>query len=272
MKKSIALLSVLLFMFLLFGIVSSIFFIYEKYSKDNFANTINQNSELIQNIKEILKKVDINSTEDLKVILTTIPFSSKDRNFRGVVKVSLMSNRINLNEYLKGNQINLFIDYILDRIFEKYEIKDPLFLKSLILDTLDKDIKERNAYSEIKLFDKTFPNGYINKKILNKILKYYDKRRDDKNVYKIPWNKFFIFLRVHTPIYCEFINKEFLNFFNCQSSKANKIDLIYKYNKTKNLIIKLKISYILNNQKENFNIIYNLNTKKVINIESNPLY
>jgi len=278
MKKSIALLSVLLFMIILFGILNTIFLIYNNYSKDNFSNIINQNSELISNIKNILKKIDINSTKNLKTILTSVPFSSKDGNFRGIVKINLLSDRINLNEYLKNNKINSSIDYVLDKIFEKYEIADPLFLKSLILDTLDNDNKERNAYSEIKLFDKTFPNGYINKKIFKIILNYYVKKTDDKNVYKIPWNKFFIFLNIHTPIYCEFINKNLFNLFdedNCKELEktkiANGLDII-SFNKNKTLIIGLNILYMLNNQKEKLNVIYDVHNKKVISIESNPLY
>ena len=280
MKKSIALLSVLLFMLLLFGVVASIFSIYQKYSNNNFANIINQNSELISDVKNMLKKVDINSSESLKNILTTIPFSSNNGDFRGIVNVSLISNRINLNEYLKDNKINPAIDYILDKIFEKYEISDSMFLKNLILDTLDSDVNEREAYSEIKFFDKTFPNGYINKKILKKILDYYYKKRDDKSVYKIPWDKYFIFLSIHTPIYCEFVNKNILDVLNvendvCENLKkskiANKLDII-SFDKNKTLILDLNISYILNNQEEKMNIIYDLNQKKVIDIESYPLY
>jgi len=278
MKKSIALLSVLFFMIILFGIVNAIFLIYEKYSSNNFSNIINQNSELINNIKSILKKTDINSTDNLKSLLTTIPFSSKNGDFRGIVKINLVSNKINLNEYLQNNKINTSIDYFLDKLFEKYEIADPIFLKSLILDTLDKDNKERTEYSEIKLFNKTFPNGYINKKIFKIILNYYVKKTDDKNVYKIPWNDFFIFLNIHTPIYCKFMNKKFFNIFGENSCKdlektkiANTLDII-PFNKNKAIIISLDISYILNNQEENFNIIYDLHKKKVINIESSVLY
>jgi len=281
MKKSIALFSVLLFMIILFGILNMIFLIYQNSLKDNFANIINQNSELISNVKNILKKIDINSTNELKTILTTFPFSSKDGYFRGIVKINLLSNRINLNEYLKNNKINPSIDYILDKIFEKYEIADPVFLKSLILDTLDKDISERNADSEIKLFDKTFPNGYLNKKILNKLLKYYVNKTGDKNVYKIPWDKFFIFLNGHTPIYCEFMNKKMFNLLeistNCkkigENNLSKSLDIIsFDNNNKKTLIIDLNILYVLNNQNENLNIIYDLYKKKVISIESSVLY
>jgi len=278
MRKSIALLSVLLFMIILFGILNVIFLVYKNYTKDNFANIINQNSEIIFDIKKILKKININSTKDLKIILTSVPFYSKDGNFRGLVKINLLSNRINLNDYLKNNKINFSIDYILDKIFEKYKIADPLFLKSIILDTLDNDNKERNAYSEIKLFDKTFPNGYINKRIFKTILNYYFKKTNDGNVYKIPWNKFFIFLNIHTPIFCEFMDKNLFNLFNENNCKkleetkiANRLNII-SFNKNKTLIISLNIFYILNNQKEKLNLIYDLQNKKVISIESNILY
>jgi len=277
-KKSIALISVLFFMILLFSIINIIFSVYKNYLNNNFANIINQNSELIKDITDTLKRIDINSSKDLESILTTIPISSKKGDFRGVIKVNLLSNRINLNEYLKNNTINPSIDLILNRIFEKYEISDPIFFKNLILDTLDNDINEREAYSEIKLFDKTFPNGYINKKIFKIILDYYYKKRNDKNIYKIPWNKYFIFLKIDTPIYCKFMNKNLFNLFknnSCSNLEKTKIakglDII-AFNKTKNIIVNLNISYILNNQEEKLNILYNLTKKKVINIESNILY
>jgi len=279
MKKGVALFFTFIFIIIIFAIANEVFKIYKNYSSQNYAQIINQNSIFISNITNILKQIDINSSDDLKSILTSFPLFSRDGDFRGLVKVSIESNKIPINNYLKNNKINKNINNFLNLLFEKYEIIDPLFLKSIILDTLDIDDKERAGYSEIKLEDNYFPNGYINRDILKKIINYYYKKSEDKNVYKIPWDRLFTFFK--TPAYCEFLNKEILNILgfdkNCEEIiEDNKQTLeklnIISFNKAKPLIVKININYILNKNEENLKIFYDINKKKVIKIENSILY
>ena len=279
MKKGVALFFTFIFIIIIFAIANEVFRIYKNYLAKNYAQIINQNSIFILNIKNILKQIDINSSDDLKNVLTSFPLFSKEGDFRGLVKVSIESNKISINNYLENNKINKNIDNFLDLLFEKYEILDPLLLKSIILDTLDSDNKERVGYSEIKLEDNYFPNSYINKEILKKIINYYYKKSEDKNVYKIPFDKLFTFFK--TPAYCEFLNKEILNILGFDKSckeiiKDNKnvlekLDII-SFNKTRPLILKIDINYVLNKNEENLKIFYDINKKKVVRIENSILY
>ena len=279
MKKGVALFFTFIFIIIIFAIANEVFRVYKNYSTKNYAQIINQNSIFISNITNILKRMDINSSDDLKNVLTSFLLFSKEGDFRGLVKISIESNKISLNNYLKNNKINKNIDNFLDLLFEKYEIADPFLLKSIILDTLDMDNKERLGYSEIKLENNYFPNGDINKDILKKIIDHYYKKSEDKNVYKIPWDKLFTFFK--TPAYCEFLNKEILNILgfekSCEETMENnkktleKLNII-SFNRIKPLIVKIDINYVLNKNEENLKIFYDINKKKVIRIENSILY
>ena len=52
---------------------------------------------------------------------------------------------------------------------------------------------------------------------------------------------------------------------------AKKMDIIL-FSKTKPLILKIDIDYKINNSPQNLTIYYNLNSKKVLKIESSVLY
>ena len=271
MKKSIALISVLIFIFTIILLISQIFNIYEKIKINNFAQT----SIYIKNISESLKNAtkDINSSDELENLFVEFPISIE--NFRSFIKISPLSDKLNLNLYLKNKKIDPFIDKFLDNLLYEYDIADPLFFKDLILDTLDKDDIEREALSE------HFPNGNIvNFNEFNKILNYYYKQRNDKNIFKIPWRELIYFSNEKTIIDCnlmpkklvEFLNLDYQNELNCDNLYKNEQNLkilndldIIPYEKGKKFIIKIAINGKLK-------IYYELSANKVLRVENNPVY
>jgi len=123
-----------MFIFVIFVLLNSILLTYKKYFNRNyFFNVINQNSILILDIRKYFSQLDINSSQVLKNLLyRTIPFYSTQEDFKGILTIKMLSNRINLNDLYKNNKINPSISLFLDKLFEKYGILDPLFLKNLL--------------------------------------------------------------------------------------------------------------------------------------------
>jgi hypothetical protein len=283
MRKSIALFLTLIFMIIILAIVSSIIGIYKKISKSDFEKDISQNSILIIDVKSILDNAinDINKS-DLKKIYNTFSISNKDGNFRAIIKIKPLLDKININEYFDKNK-KKYISIFLDNLLDYYQIKDPVFFKSLIEDTLDTDDIERVGDSEIKLKNKFFKNGRIyNYKHFKEILDYYVKYTEDNSVYKIPWNSLIWFGDKKSIIDCDIINKNVAKFLglvfdeklNCKTLQReenkeilNKLSII-SFNKNISYLVDIEINY----SNQNLKIYYDINKKRIKNIKSDFLY
>ena len=280
MKKAIALFLTLIFITAIMAILGGIFAVYQKFTKDKFYKNISQNSILIQNTKSILKTIlkDINQSK-IQYILNTFPISSKDGNFRALIKITPLLNRVDINEINKNSLIKKYLENIL----EYYQTVDPIFFENLILDTIDKDKKERSGGSEIILKNPFFKEGKIyNYSHFKEILDYYVKFTNDKSVYKIPWQKLIFFGNGNSVIDCNIMNKNVAKFLelkfnnisckNLKSFKENsqimqKLNII-AFNKNINYPIKINILY----SDENLTLIYDINKQRIENIKSNILY
>ena len=259
--------------------------VYQKLSRDFFEKNISQNSILIKDISFILKNIsdDINAS-DVKKLYQTFPISSSNGDFRAVIKIRPLLDKVDINAY-KNKTKKKYIDMFLNNILEFYQIKDPVLFKSLILDTLDTDNIERVGGSEIKLQNPFFKNGRIyNFKHFKQILDYYVKMTDDKEIYNIPWKDLIWFGNGEDIIDCNIINKKVARFLglmfdednlNCKGLKnyeenkniLNKLDII-PFTKKASYPINIEINY----SKYNLNILYNLTKKRIENIKSNCLY
>jgi hypothetical protein len=285
LRKAIALFLTLIFMIIVLGIVGAVIGIYKEVSKNTFEKDISQNSVLIINIKSVLDKFvkDINGS-DIKNIYGVFPATNKDGTFKVLITIKPIMDKINLNEYVKKDKEKI-IDTFLDNILEYYQIKDPVFFKALILDTIDKDDIERVGESEIKLKDKFFKNGKIyNYSHFKRILDYYVKYSEDKNIYKIPWRKLVYFSDKDYSIDCNIINKKVAKFLGLSFNEENlNCKELEKNEENKNILQKLSIipfnktiPYLINielNYSNHFlNIYYDINKKRIENIESNFLY
>ena len=281
MRKSIALFLTIIFITVIMAVLSGIFAVYQKFTKDSFYKSISQNSILIKNIKSTLDNIskDINGS-DIKNIFQTFPISSKDGNFRALITIKPMFDRVDINEINK----NKYVKKYLENILEYYQTADPVLFESIVLDTIDLDTKERVGGSEIVLNRAFFKQGRIyNYTHFKEILDYYVKLTNDKSVYKIPWQKLFIFGNGNSIIDCNLISKTVAKFLglqyneniNCKSLnsfKENK-NIIQNLNIipfNKNIIYLIKINILYN--KENLSLIYNINQKRIENIKNNILY
>jgi len=281
MKKSIALLTVLLFIVLLMSLSAVIFKIYDKYSSSSY-KYITQDTLIIKDVSQILDQSLANT--DIYDLLTTYPpISSKDGNFIVNVTISPIFNKININNYIENNKTNQTIDDTLNNILDFYEILDPIFFKDLLLDTIDTDTDERSADSEI-ILNEPFQNGLIyNKKHFQKILDYYALQKNDPNIYKIPWDKYIFFGDKNKYILdCNLIDKNLAKFIglefkndiiSCNNLEKNKKLIenlnIKPYDKNTTYWVKIDISY---NQTNELNITYDTKSKKVVNIEKHFIY
>ena len=281
MKKAVALFLTLIFVTIIIAIVGGIFTIYQKFSKDTFYKDISQNSILIKNIKSILDNLsnDINGS-DIKNIFTTVLVSSKDGDFRALISIKPLFNRVDLNEISK----NKYALKYLENILEYYQVADPIFFEDLILDTIDTDNKERVGGSEIVLKNPFFKQGKIyNFSHLKEILDYYFKIMDDKSVYTIPWQKLFFFGNGNSVIDCnlikpkvaKFLGLEFSDNINCKSLKSFEENRkvmknlnIISFNKKISYFIKINILY----NDQNLSIVYDINKKRIEHITNNILY
>jgi len=281
MKKSIALFLTIIFITVIMAVLGGIFAVYQKFTKDSFYKSISQNSILIKDIKSVLDNIskDINGS-DIKNIFQTFPISSKDGNFRALITIKPLFDRVDINEINK----NKYVKKYLESILEYYQTADPVLFESIVLDTIDLDTKERVGGSEIVLNKPFFKQGRIyNYTHFKEILDYYVKLTNDKSVYKIPWQKLFIFGNGNSIIDCNLISKTVAKFLglqyneniNCKSLKSFKENknIIQNLNIipfNKNIIYPIKINILYN--KENLSLIYNINQKRIENIKNNILY
>jgi hypothetical protein len=272
MKKSIALLITIMFLLIVLSILGVILNITQKSLT---SNNIPQENLLIKSTINLLNSTNLKTVSEIKEILKTFPIKSKDSKLKATIKISPLFNKIDINTYL-NKKINPLVDNYLTNILEYYNVKDPLFFKNLILDTIDKDSLEREAYSEISLQNPLFQNGKIyNKNHFLKILNYYVKKTDDKSVLDIPWDTLIFFGdgKKHY-LTCEFLDKDvkkFLGIKRLKCDKKNNLDIINFKNQSSFWVL-IKIDYIYHHIQNRVQITYDIRNKKVINIEANPLY
>jgi len=282
LRKSIALLTTIFFLISIVFILNIILKNYQAYLKEKPV-FIAENSIIIKNTLKTLFEIsdNIKNISDLQKIFTTIPLSSNEGDFRIVYTIKPLFDRIDINALLRDNKINPDIENYIDNILRFYKIKDPLFFKDLLLDTIDQDTEEREGYSEIVLTNPCFQNGKIyNFKHLKQIENYYYKRTDDKNIYNIPWDELIFFGDGSKHILeCHLISKKVADFLELDYEELNCADNneilknlnIISYDKNKSFWIESDITYFLEKQ-NNIKIIYDINKKKVISIESYPIY
>jgi hypothetical protein len=91
---------------------------------------------------------------------------------------------------------------VLSKIMQKYEIKEPNSLEELLLEPMSDDSQYQSRIKPKR--------GIISKNQFDKILLDYRLRYDDENVFKIPWEKYFVFINVteNAKIDGEYISPE----------------------------------------------------------------
>jgi len=279
MRKSIALLLTLSFLIIAIGLIGSIFLIYKKLTTNSFEYSIAEDSFIVQSVKKELRKIKIDNENDLKTLFF-YHFSFDKDHFRVNVSFSPIFNKININEYYKNGHINYYLDDIMNRICDKYNIQNCEFLKNIILDTLDDDENERMDGSEIRLYE-PFINGRIyNKEQFIKILNYYELKTKDKNVEKVPWFNIFNFDSLYTD--CSNLSFKIADILgvspDCNSLKSfygskfmKNLDIM-PFSKKKPYYVRVNIQYSYYSNDYEFYLIYNVKNKRILRVEKHILY
>jgi len=280
LRKSVALISAVLFTVVIIAILGSILKTVNSYSFD-FYKKIPQTSLLIKDTENILERIskEINSSGDLDMLFNDFRFASE--NFNVLISISPVSSKIDINE-ITQKQAKKDIINLLQNTLTQYGAQDPKYFIDLILDTIDKDSLERTPPSEISIEITNFPNGKIyNWTHFKKILSFYDKNRMDNSVYKIPWRKLFYFGDGKIkPVDFDRIPEEIKNalglgendYDTLKKDKQLKkilqnLDII-TFTKNKSYLIQVDINY----SSENIKLIYDINKKKAVDIENSIIY
>ncbi|GEM_PF-6664460 len=207
MKKSVALLSVLIFLAGISAVLLSLFTESEKIlSQSGVFGEISENSVILSRFeKEFSSAVqDINGSEDLDNLFVTTPLiASKNGDFLFGFEIYPLSDKINLNMIIEEDKRGYLIRY-LDKIGEFFEIKDIRFFTELLLDSIDEDTQERSFSTEIALYERNFVNGRLSGfRRFDKIVDYYFKSTDDAAIYSVPWRELIYFGSEEYMIDCE---------------------------------------------------------------------
>jgi len=288
MRKGIALLITIGFIVILTALIAYIFTLSNRaFEEVNNIQKRDQGQLLFSDVKKLLDSYanEIEDDNDFSNFLSgTPPFYDGKSGLGLEVEIKPLSDKININSILINKKVNKNIVQFLQNVCETYNILDPSFFTSLILDTIDEDTLEREALSEISLHKIKYPNGSIYDKNQFKALEnYYADVAQDKNIFSVPWEQLIYFGGKNSSIVdCDRVSKEMLfllgldseNFAGCSdlnSSKENReIALKYnlkKFSKENNYDILVKMYYQINSIKDRASFIYDMKTKRVKSFE-----
>lgn len=287
MKKGIVLLLTLGFIAILSVLISFVLSLTNRiYGEVNSVHIKNQSFILFSDIKKLLDDYSdqIENDNDFTNFLLGAPPFYDDKSKLGLnVEITPLNNRININSILIDKKINNNLIQFLKNVCEKYNILDPNFFISLVLDTIDEDNLEREALSEISLQNLKYSNGAIydmNQFII--LEKYYANTVQDKNIFRVPWEKLIYFGEKNSTILdCKRVNKELIfliglnsnNYSGCSDLNNTKNKDISKkfnlkrFNKENHYYVLVKIYYQINDIKDKASFVYDVKTKKVSNFE-----
>ena len=202
-KKGFGLLFAIMFVGLAATLAAVVFGLLDE-SLSDAESTKNKNrlTALYIDIKDILdKKTDtLKTNTDLDNFLASYAkLNALGDEYALHIEISPYQDRINYNTFFyktDDSKIKLKPDYIklLDSIVAKYGITNKAFFYSMLEDTADEDLVERESLSELSNYDPTFQNGKLTKYAsFLKLLDYYATTTGDMNIYKVPWGSILLF-------------------------------------------------------------------------------
>ena len=201
-KRGIALFITLLVIASILSIVAVSFSYLEKVQKDaSKISALIQANILYKNTTEILKKFSPKGKTDGKKLqmIYTLPLMLNEP--KSGFNINLKCNPLLvavpikwLDEKFTKKKIDRLelARKILTAILEKYEIEEPNKLEEMIISKVTGENQQDREYQpRIKQ-----PKGIFSKKEFYKLLLDYRMRYDDAKVFKIPWDKYFVFIDV----------------------------------------------------------------------------
>ena len=201
-KRGIALFITLLVIASILSIVAVSFSYLEKVQKDaSKISALIQANILYKNTTEILKNFfPKGKTDDKKLqMIYTLPLMLNEP--KSGFNINLKCNPLLvavpikwLDEKFTKKKIDRLelARKVLTAILEKYEIEEPNKLEEMIISKVTGENQQDREYQpRIKQ-----PKGIFSKKEFYKLLLDYRMRYDDAKVFKIPWDKYFVFIDV----------------------------------------------------------------------------
>jgi len=173
---------------------------YKRVSNKRF---LVQGDILLSNMFGILKNAsgDVNDSTTLDIFLSVpFAFDSKDFDTAATIAFASAASRPNINWLLDRNAskrtndpyapvpLNPQMEEYLDRILTVYNVSDKILFESMVADTIDTDMQERSAGSEIALEDPDFQQGKLyGMHHFNQVLDAYERMTLDPAIRAIPW-------------------------------------------------------------------------------------
>jgi hypothetical protein len=201
-KRGIALFITLLVIASILSIVAVSFSYLEKVQKDaSKISALIQANILYKNTTEILKNFfPKGKTDDKKLqMIYTLPLMLNEP--KSGFNINLKCNPLLVavpikwldEKFTKKKTDRLELARkVLTAILEKYEIEEPNKLEEMIISKVTGENQQDREYQpRIKQ-----PKGIFSKKEFYKLLLDYRMRYDDAKVFKIPWDKYFVFIDV----------------------------------------------------------------------------
>lgn len=162
-----------------------------------------QSDLLLSNMLGILKTAsgDVNDSATLDIFLS-VPLAFENRDFDTGTTIAFASaaSRPNINWLVENNvsngrrdpyapvPLNPTMEEYLDRILTVYNVSDKILFVSMVADTIDTDLDERSAGSEIALEDPDFSQGHLyDMHHFTQVLDAYEALTLDPFARKIPW-------------------------------------------------------------------------------------
>jgi len=218
-KRGIALFITLLIIASILSIVAVSFSYLEKVQKDaGKVSALIQGNLLYKNTTEILKKYFPKGKADSKKLqmLYSLPLTIEEQESGFSINLNCKPLIVGvpirwLDEDFDKNTTQKFelSKKVLSYILEKYEIEEPNRLEELIFGAITGQIAYEREY-EPRLKPK---NGIYSKREFDKILLDYRMRYDDDKVFRVPWDKYFVFVDVtkQATIDGEYITPELIS-------------------------------------------------------------
>jgi len=201
-KRGIALFITLLVIASILSIVAVSFSYLEKVQKDaGKVSALIQGNLLYKNTTEILKNFFPKGKADSKKLqmIYTLPLMLNEP--KSGFNINLKCNPLLVaipikwldEKFTKKKTDRLELARkVLTAILEKYEIEEPNKLEEMIISKVTGENQQDREYQpRIKQ-----PKGIFSKKEFYNLLLDYRMRYDDTQVFKIPWEKYFIFIDV----------------------------------------------------------------------------
>ncbi len=192
-KKGIALLITIILLAMLSLLLLKNLSISERFIINNHhLKTMASANRLYLDTKQILhvKLHDLNSTEAFALLFAQ-PISFYEHDFKMILTLSPLENRLNINHLFKNGKINEEMLSLLEDILNKHRIVDTHYFIDLLLDTLDSDHGERSYKTEIILYHPFFANTTIcSREHFMRIVDYYAQEKNDYGIYDIEWGNY----------------------------------------------------------------------------------